>query len=45
MGEEVLEVAHHIDQLSPPRLLMHDLDGNRIDRAWISPPKGPFWKS
>jgi acyl-CoA dehydrogenase len=37
VGEEVLEVAHHIDTLSPPRLQMHDLDGNRIDRAWISP--------
>ncbi len=37
VGEEVLEVAHHVDALSPPRLLMHDLDGNRIDRAWLSP--------
>jgi acyl-CoA dehydrogenase len=37
VGEEVLEVAHHVDALSPPRLLMHDLDGNRIDRALLSP--------
>ncbi|MDM7325334.1 MAG: acyl-CoA dehydrogenase family protein [Thermus sp.] len=37
IGEEVLEVAHHIDQDAPPRLQMHDLDGNRIDRAILSP--------
>lgn len=37
VGEEVLEVAHHVDQEAPPRLLMHDLDGNRIDRALLSP--------
>ncbi|GGM93570.1 acyl-CoA dehydrogenase [Thermus composti] len=37
VGEEVLEVAHHVDQFSPPHLLMHDLDGNRIDQALLSP--------
>ena len=37
VGEEVLEVAHHVDQDAPPRLQMHDLDGNRIDRALLSP--------
>ncbi|WP_243026965.1 acyl-CoA dehydrogenase family protein [Thermus albus] len=37
VGEEVLEVAHHIDQDAPPRLKMHDLDGNRMDRALLSP--------
>ncbi|GAB5602542.1 acyl-CoA dehydrogenase family protein [Thermus sp. FJN-A] len=37
VGEEVLEVAHHVDQDAPPRLLMHDLDGNRLDRALLSP--------
>ncbi|WP_114312063.1 acyl-CoA dehydrogenase family protein [Thermus caldifontis] len=37
VGEEVLEVAHHVDQDAPPRLQMHDLDGHRIDRALLSP--------
>ncbi|GAA6757138.1 acyl-CoA dehydrogenase family protein [Thermus oshimai] len=37
VGEEVLEVAYHVDQEAPPRLKMHDLDGNRIDRALLSP--------
>ncbi|WP_234504140.1 MULTISPECIES: acyl-CoA dehydrogenase family protein [Thermus] len=37
VGEEVLEVAHHVDQDASPRLLMHDLDGNRLDRALLSP--------
>lgn len=37
VGEEVLEVAHHVDQEAPPRLLMHDLDGRRLDQALLSP--------
>lgn len=37
VGEEVLEVAYHVDLEAPPRLQMHDLDGNRIDRALLSP--------
>ncbi len=37
VGEEVLEVAYHVDLEAPPRLKMHDLDGNRIDRALLSP--------
>ncbi|WP_337844658.1 acyl-CoA dehydrogenase family protein [Thermus sp.] len=37
VGEEVLGVAYHVDLEAPPRLQMHDLDGNRIDRALLSP--------
>ncbi len=37
MGTEALEVGYHIDQGADPVLVMHDLDGNRVDRARISP--------
>ncbi|MER3536843.1 MAG: acyl-CoA dehydrogenase [Thermus sp.] len=37
MGKEVLEVLYHIDQDAPPALVMHDLNGRRIDRARLSP--------
>ncbi len=36
-GREVYEVADHVDHRSPPFLLMHDLDGNRVDRVELSP--------
>lgn len=37
MGSEVMEVGYHVDRGADPVLVMHDLDGNRIDRARISP--------
>jgi len=37
MGTEALEVGYHIDQGADPVLVMHDLDGNRVDRARIAP--------
>ncbi|GBD85989.1 putative acyl-CoA dehydrogenase AidB [bacterium BMS3Abin02] len=37
MGSEAYEVGYHIDQGAIPELVMHDLDGNRVDRARISP--------
>lgn len=37
MGKEVLEILYHIDQDAPPALVMHDLDGKRIDRVRLSP--------
>jgi acyl-CoA dehydrogenase len=36
VGERVLEVADLIDQ-QPPQLIMHDLDGVRVDRARLDP--------
>ena len=37
MGREVYEAAYHIDQDAGPELVMHDLDGNRVDRVRLSP--------
>lgn len=37
LGKEVLEVLYHIDQDAPPALVMHDLDGKRIDWVRLSP--------
>jgi acyl-CoA dehydrogenase len=37
MGQEVYEAAYHIDQEAHPELIMHDLDGNRVDRVRLSP--------
>jgi acyl-CoA dehydrogenase len=37
MGGEALEVGYHVDQGADPELVMHDLDGNRVDRVRISP--------
>jgi alkylation response protein AidB-like acyl-CoA dehydrogenase len=36
-GGEAYRVADHVDQQAKPVLVMHDLDGNRIDRVRISP--------
>ncbi len=36
-GKEVYEVAYHVDHDAPPVLVMHDLDGNRVDRVRLSP--------
>ena len=36
-GREIYEAAYHIDQESPPVLIHHDLDGNRVDRVRLSP--------
>jgi len=36
-GKEVYEVAYHVDHEAPPVLVMHDLDGNRVDRVRLSP--------
>ncbi len=36
-GNEVMEAAYHIDHDAPPILVMHDLDGNRVDRVRVSP--------
>jgi alkylation response protein AidB-like acyl-CoA dehydrogenase len=35
-GSRVLEVADRVDE-HPPKLVMHDLDGNRVDRALLDP--------
>ncbi len=37
VGNEVMEAAYHIDHDAPPTLIMHDLDGNRVDRVRLSP--------
>lgn len=37
MGGEAYHVGHHVDHDAPPVLVMHDLDGNRVDRARLSP--------
>ena len=40
LKRKILRRASVMPRLSsPPRLLMHDLDGNRIDRALLSPAK------
>ena len=35
-GHRVLEVADRVDE-HPPKLVMHDLDGKRVDRALLDP--------
>jgi acyl-CoA dehydrogenase len=37
MGTDALETGYHIDHGAWPVLVMHDLDGNRVDRVRISP--------
>ena len=37
MGREVYEVAYHVDQGAEPVLVMHDLDGRRVDRVRLAP--------
>ncbi len=36
-GGRAYEVAEHIDRGATPILVMHDVDGHRIDRAQLSP--------
>ena len=36
-GTEVYEAAYHIDHEAGPVLVMHDLDGRRVDRVRLSP--------
>ena len=36
-GREVYEVGYHVDHEAAPVLVMHDLDGNRVDRLRLSP--------
>ncbi len=42
MGSEVYEAAYHVDHEAHPVLVMHDLDGNRVDRARLSPIQRPL---
>ncbi|MDI3317596.1 MAG: acyl-CoA dehydrogenase family protein [Bacillota bacterium] len=37
LGGEAYKVGYHVDQEAPPVLVMHDLDGNRVDRVRLSP--------
>ncbi|BAS26286.1 acyl-CoA dehydrogenase family protein [Limnochorda pilosa] len=37
MGGEAYRVGYHVDREAPPVLVMHDLDGNRVDRVRLSP--------
>jgi acyl-CoA dehydrogenase len=37
VGGQAYEVADHVDHHATPVLVMHDLDGRRIDRARLSP--------
>jgi len=43
-GREVYEVGYHVDHESPPVLVMHDLDGNRVDRVRLSPAQAALLK-
>jgi acyl-CoA dehydrogenase len=36
-GGRAYEVAEHVDRGAAPILVMHDVDGRRIDRAQLSP--------
>jgi alkylation response protein AidB-like acyl-CoA dehydrogenase len=36
-GGRAYEVADWVDRAAPPELVMHDLDGNRVDRARLDP--------
>ncbi|MGW8251911.1 MAG: acyl-CoA dehydrogenase family protein, partial [Anaerolineales bacterium] len=36
-GGRAYQVAYHVDHDSPPVLVSHDLDGNRIDRVRLCP--------
>ncbi|PTQ56178.1 MAG: Acyl-CoA dehydrogenase [Candidatus Carbobacillus altaicus] len=44
MGTEAYETLYHIDHDAPPVLVMHDLDGNRIDRVRLSPAQNALMK-
>lgn len=35
-GGKAYEIAHYVDRYANPVLIMHDIDGNRIDRVWLS---------
>jgi acyl-CoA dehydrogenase len=37
VGSKVYEVADYVDHHAPPTLVMHDLDGQRVDRARLCP--------
>jgi acyl-CoA dehydrogenase len=37
LGGEAYAVGYHVDQECPPVLVMHDLDGQRVDRVRLSP--------
>ncbi|MEJ2304210.1 MAG: acyl-CoA dehydrogenase family protein [Anaerolineales bacterium] len=36
-GGKAYQIADHVDHRATPVLVMHDLDGNRVDRARLSP--------
>ena len=36
-GGRAYELADWVDRTAPPELVMHDLDGNRVDRARLDP--------
>jgi alkylation response protein AidB-like acyl-CoA dehydrogenase len=36
-GSKAYEIADYIDHVAAPSLIMHDLDGQRVDRARLSP--------
>ncbi len=44
LGGEAYEVGSHVDREAPPVLVMHDLDGNRVDRARLSPAQASLMK-
>ncbi len=35
-GGAAYEIAHYVDRFAHPVLVMHDMDGNRVDRIWLS---------
>lgn len=37
VGNELLEIADYIDKVSPPRLLMWDINGERLDWVQLNP--------
>jgi alkylation response protein AidB-like acyl-CoA dehydrogenase len=37
VGEKAYAIADYVDRFASPELLMHDLDGRRIDRAKLDP--------
>jgi acyl-CoA dehydrogenase len=44
-GGQAYEIADWVDRTAPPEMIMHDLDGNRVDRARLDPAHAQLLKA